>query len=378
MDESKQHLQKCEELNDKKFKIHNAGTKENYNYNALEVLGRGSFGVVYRVECVETKEIFAIKKVLQDRRFKNRELQILKELDHPNVVKYKQSFFTTSETDDLYLNVVMEHVEETLYQVIRKNYKNKSNFPIILLKKYSYQMLKSLNYIHALGVCHRDIKPHNILVDPNSNNLKLCDFGSAKKLIEGDINISYICSRYYRAPELIFGASNYSFSVDTWSVGCVMAELVLLEPLFPGENSTDQIVEIIKILGTPNKEKLKEMNPEYIQYKFPVIKCFTWKQVFNNKNITLDFIDLLSKILVYEPTKRLTPLEAMIHPFFDELREFNENENTDFKKSDEVSIPFEKSLINNYFEFTIEEIDADKNNLIKKLIPHWYKQISSK
>ena len=295
--------------------------KDTYTFNALEVLGSGSFGIVYKAQCLETKEIVAIKKVLQDKRYKNRELQIMKEVDHPNVIKLKQSFYTPAENEDLYLNVVMEYIPDTLSRVIRNYYKNKTNLDILTVKILAYQLLKSINYIHALGICHRDIKPQNVLVNTKTNQLKLCDFGSAKKLVKGDTNVSYICSRYYRAPELIFSAEDYSVTVDTWSVGCVIAELVLLEPIFPGESSTDQLVEIIKIIGTPNRRQILNMNPGYGQFKFPVIKCFTWKEVFKNKKfVDEDFFDLLEKILRYEPEKRISPLEALAHPFFDELR----------------------------------------------------------
>jgi glycogen synthase kinase 3 beta len=94
------------------------------------------------------------------------------------------------------------------------------------------------------------------LCDTNTHVLKLCDFGSAKQLVAGEPNVSYICSRYYRAPELIFGNSNYTTSIDVWSVGCVIAELMLGQPIFPGESGVDQLVEIIKILGTPSKEQI--------------------------------------------------------------------------------------------------------------------------
>lgn len=89
-------------------------------------------------------------------------------------------------------------------------------------------------------------------MDPRTHALKLCDFGSAKKLVKGEANISYICSRYYRAPELMFAATEYTNSIDVWSVGCVIAEMVLGEPVFPGESSVDQLIEIIKVLGTPS------------------------------------------------------------------------------------------------------------------------------
>jgi glycogen synthase kinase 3 beta len=107
------------------------------------------------------------------------------------------------------------------------------------------------------------------LVDPSSHVLKLCDFGSAKRIVKGESNVSYICSRYYRAPELIFGATDYTAAIDVWSTGCVIAELLLGQPLFPGESGVDQLVEIIKVLGTPTREQIHSMNPNYSEFKFP-------------------------------------------------------------------------------------------------------------
>lgn len=361
---------------------HSISQKESYTYNALEVLGSGSFGVVYKAECTETREIVAIKKVLQDKRYKNRELQLMKELDHPNVIKLKQSFYTPAENEDLYLNVVMEYIPETLSKMIRHFHKSKLNFDMLTIKLYAFQLLKSINYIHALGICHRDIKPQNILIDPRNNVVKLCDFGSAKKLIKGDANVAYICSRYYRAPELIFSAEDYTPAVDTWSVGCVIAELVLLEPVFPGESSTDQIVEIIKILGTPNRQEIRNMNPSYLQYKFPVIKCFTWKEVFKNKKfVTDEFFDFLTLIFQYDPAKRPSPLEALTHPFFDELkmerklhRKNSSMDKTPIEQGSPQSKISNKIVIfpESLFEFSNEEYEQDKNDLIKKIIPKWY------
>lgn len=115
----------------------------------------------------------------------------------------------------------------------------KLNQPVhpILQKLYSYQLLRGLAYIHNEGVMHRDIKPQNLLVDPTCHILKICDFGSAKKYKEEDASIAYITSRYYRAPELIFGNTKYDTKIDIWSAGCVIAEVVLGEPLFRGENA---------------------------------------------------------------------------------------------------------------------------------------------
>ncbi len=111
-------------------------------------------------------------------------------------------------------------------------------------------------------------------------------------LIKGEPNISYICSRYYRAPELIFGATDYTSAIDVWSVGCVVAELLLGQPLFPGESGVDQLVEIIKVLGTPSREEIHAMNPNYTEFKFPQIKAHPWTKVFS-KRMPPDAVDLV-------------------------------------------------------------------------------------
>jgi glycogen synthase kinase 3 beta len=300
------------------------GIEQAYNYTANQVIGSGSFGVVYKATIAETGEYVAIKKVFQDKRYKNRELQILKELDHPNVVKLRHYFYSSGDKqDEVYLNVVMDFVTDSLSKVIRSYYKSKTIMPVLLVKAYSYQMLKSLEYIHSLGICHRDIKPQNILVDANTYSLKMCDFGSAKKLVKGEPNVSYICSRYYRAPELMFGATEYKTAIDVWSTGCVIAELVLGQPLFPGDSAIDQIVEIIKVLGTPNKSQILGMNPEYTESKFPIIKPLAWNKVFKGKNMPEEFYDLVGKLLTYDPQIRIKPTEALKHPFFDELKDKN-------------------------------------------------------
>lgn len=149
--------------------------------------------------------------------------------------------------DEVYLHLVLEYIPQTVYKVSRHHCKSKQAIPTIFIKVrisggsgcltaaafffvfflyeifsfffqvYMYQLFRSLAYIHSLGICHRDIKPQNLLVDPESGVLKLCDFGSAKHLVEGEPNVSYICSRYYRAPELIFGAIDYTTKIGEYT-----------------------------------------------------------------------------------------------------------------------------------------------------------------
>ncbi len=348
--------EEVKELNKKE----NMDTKS-FTYNATEIIGSGSFGVVYKAIVAETKEVVAIKKVFQDRRYKNRELPIIKELKHPNTIKLRQAFYTPGEKpDEIYLNLVMDYIPETLSKVIRGYAKNNKNVPLILVKLYSYQMLRALAYIHYLGICHRDIKPQNILVDQEKHLLQFCDFGSAKKLVKGEPNVSYICSRYYRAPELIWGCCDYTPAIDVWSTACVIAEIVLGQPIFPGDSAVDQIVEIIKILGTPNKNQILAMNPEYTEHRFPVIKPVSWSKVFMNKEVDNNFIDFIDKLLVYDPNLRPKPLKILLHPFFDELRDPNS------KLPDGQNIPTE------LFMFSKEEIKSDRET-VNKLVPNWVK-----
>ena len=317
------------------------------------VLGMGAFGKVRLAIVKGTGEKVAIKKVFQDRRYKNRELPIMQELHHPNIVELKSYYCTKAENcsdDEFYLNCIMEYVPQTLSDLISQNRKNHTKFDSMTLKIFSYQMLKCIGYLHSLGICHRDIKPQNILIDPADNTLKLCDFGCAKHLVQTESNIAYICSRFYRPPELVVGATIYTTQVDVWSMGCVIAELVLNKPIFAGKSATDQFLEIMKILGTPSYEQIKCMNDKFKGIsKLPRIEPKPWKEVFKNKTNDELFIDLVSKLLVYEPSKRLSPYQALLHPYFDDL------------KNKDAKIP------NHLFVFKQCEIDFDKENITKLL-----------
>ncbi|KAL5727633.1 [tau protein] kinase [Ranunculus cassubicifolius] len=334
----------------------NGEPKQKISYMAERVVGTGSFGVVFQAKCLETGEAVAIKKVLQDKRYKNRELQIMRLLEHPNVVKLKHFFFSTTDKDEVFLNLVLEFVSETVYRV-EKHYSRMNQYmPVLYVQLYTYQICRALAYIHrVIGVCHRDIKPQNLLVNPHSHQLKICDFGSAKMLVPGEPNISYICSRYYRAPELIFGATEYTTAIDMWSVGCVLAELLLGQPLFPGESGVDQLVEVIKVLGTPTREEIKCMNPNYTEYKFPQIKAHPWHKVFH-KRMPPEAVDLVSRLLQYSPNMRSSALEACAHPFFDDLRDPN------------LQLPNGRPLPP-LFNFTPQELSDAGPDLLKRLVP---------
>ena len=294
--------------------------RQTISYSADRLIGNGSFGVVFQAKVVETGETVAIKKVIQDKRYKNRELQIMRMLTHPNIVELKHCFYSSGEkSGEICLNLVLEFIPETVYRVSRHYSKLKQPMPMLYIRLYMYQLLRSLAYLSDLNIAHRDVKPQNLLVEPRTQVLKLCDFGSAKVLVPGEPSLSYIVSRFYRAVELIFGSTNYSPAIDLWSAGCVMAELLLGRPLFCGDSGVDQLVEIIKVLGTPEKEEIEAMNSNYTDFRFPHIRPMPWSRVFKART-DADAVDLVSRLLVYNPQRRIPPMEALAHAFFDPLR----------------------------------------------------------
>ena len=240
---------------------------------------------------------------------------------HPYIVHLKHHFISKGSKDgDVYLNLVLDYIPETIHSIVKHHTRMHEQVPIMSVRMYMYQLARALAHIHGLGICHRDIKPQNLLVNPARQTLKLCDFGSAKCLVKGEPNVAYICSRYYRAPELIFGAVDYTVAIDVWSYGCVLAELLLGTPIFPGPTAVDQLIEIVKIIGTPTKDEVMNMNPNYQEYKnFPVMRPPSWPSIFK-PNTNAEAIDLVSKLLVYYPTKRLKAIEAAGHTFYDDLR----------------------------------------------------------
>ncbi|KEG15076.1 putative glycogen synthase kinase-3 alpha [Trypanosoma grayi] len=338
--------------------------KEMEKYSVERVAGQGTFGTVQLAREKDRGTKVAIKKVIQDPRFKNRELQIMQDLArirHPNIVMLRGYFYTLGgehRQSDVYLNVVMEFVPDTLHRACKNYCRRLSQTPMILVKVFMYQLLRSIACLHlpVVNVCHRDIKPHNVLVDESTGDLKLCDFGSAKKLSPTEPNVAYICSRYYRAPELIFGNQHYTTAVDTWSVGCIFAEMLLGEPIFCGESTAGQLREIVKVLGRPSREEMQKLNTSLTEFNLPNPKPMPWEDVFK-RPLPTEVYDLCGKIFKYLPEQRIAPLEALCHPLFDELHD------------PETRLPNGNVLPSHLFCFLPEELNAMTDSQRSRLLP---------
>mmetsp|Transcript_21786 Transcript_21786/g.72167 ORF Transcript_21786/g.72167 Transcript_21786/m.72167 type:complete len:354 (+) Transcript_21786:83-1144(+) len=329
-------------------------------YRMEKVVGNGAFGIVWRAKDLESGMQVAIKKVILDRRYHNRELEMMRQLDHDCVIKLLNHFEKTGrKPDETCLHLVMDYMPDTIRSVAMSFQKQRVHFPADDVSVYLYQALRALEYVHGLRICHRDLKPDNFLVDPARRRLKLIDFGCAKMLVRGQPNVSYICSRYYRAPELIFGATDYSCCIDVWSAGCVLAELLLGVPLFPGESGVDQLVEIIKVLGTPTLDEIQSMNQNYTEYKFPQVKPHPWAKVFRPRTPP-DAIELVSSFLRYAPDTRAKPLDGCAMPFFDELR------------APDLCIPPSNRPPPPLFDFKPQELFEHAPGIKHRLVPEWY------
>lgn len=338
-------------------------TSKTFTYSAKAVVSRSSFGTVYKAVIQETNQLVGIKKIFEDPDYKTRELEILKRIKHPNIVKIRHAFYTRDPAaDKLYLNLVMDYIPDTLNKIIKLYKDMRQTIPIVYVKLYTYQLIRALGYLHAMNICHRDVKPQNLLVDLRSHTAKLCDFGSAKRLERNETSISYIVSRCYRAPELIFGSTRYGCEVDMWSVGCVLAEIFLGTPIFNSHVSKDHIKYIIRHIGTPSRSDIEAMNSYNESYSFPYVKMFPLPKLLHNK-ASPEAIDLISKLLVYSPSKRLTAHQAMMHPFFDALR------------VQVVRMPRVESLPE-LFNFNPIEMSSMSPETLDRLKPDWYENLT--
>ncbi|CAF0727456.1 unnamed protein product [Didymodactylos carnosus] len=298
------------------------GQRQELTFINREKIGQGTFGRVYRARIQQTNEICAIKEVEMEGHFKNRELEILRQVSHTNIINLK-SYFNRADNGHDVLCLVLEFLPMSAYMLIRNYRKQNRRAPLLYTKIFCYQMLRALGYLHSLGIAHRDVKPSNMVLDYDAGVLKLCDLGSAKRLVKGERSVAYICSRYYRAPELLLGCIDYSVAIDAWSAGTVIAEFLNGYPIFRGDDSSDQMYKIIRIMGIPTRDDIVEMNPQYrgdVDLTGVRLQPRTLQGYLPTRTPIIA-IDLCAQLLQYRPSSRITCMNALATSFFDELRE---------------------------------------------------------
>jgi len=334
-----------------------ADSKSNL-YKVMSLIGVGAFGRVYEINMDNSPDKFAMKRVLQDAKYQNRELSMMKILKHNNIINLIY-FFYDMHLDNNFLNLVMPMLSTDLSKIISELTSKLRLLPLISVKLFTFQIAKALNYMHVLKICHRDIKPSNILIHTDTGVLKIGDLGSAKKLKDNESNVSYICSRSYRAPELLFGSKLYSTSIDLWSFGCVFAEMLLGKTIFSGANQIGQIKEIFKVLGTPSTEDLTAMNENFKYTKYPQFDKIGWSKIFGSF-CPNDAFSITESLLAYNPKSRIKSINILSFKFFDEL--FIE----DKRMVNKAPLPpelfqFNESELSAATEFTLEKLKSHSN-----------------
>jgi protein kinase len=284
-------------------------------YRCIEAIGDGTYGSVLKAVNKKSSKMVAIKKMKKkfyswDECVKLREVQSLKKLNHPNIVKLKE---VIRENDELFF--VFEFVTQNVYELT----KNKKKFiDEGAIKKYVFQILNGLAYMHKHGFFHRDMKPENLLIG-SDDIVKIADFGLAREIRSRPPFTDYVSTRWYRAPEVLLRSVKYNSPIDLWAVGVIMAELYMLRPLFPGSSEPDQLHKICSVLGTPTEKTWPDgmKLASAMNFTFPRYTKTPLRQLISHASD--DAIDLMNGLLAYDPSKRLTAAQAIKHRFFQGL-----------------------------------------------------------
>ena len=293
---------------------------EQDDYEVVRKLGRGKYSEVFEGRHVNGgKCVIKILKPVKTKKIK-REIKILQNLTGGvNVIKLLDVVREpTTKTPSL----IFEHVNNTDFKVL---YPTLTDYDI---RYYINELLKALDFCHSQGVMHRDVKPHNVMIDHSKRELRLIDWGLAEFYHPGKEYNVRVASRYFKGPELLVDLQDYDYSLDMWSLGCMFAGMVFRkEPFFAGHDNYDQLVRIAKVLGTDelyaylNKYRI-ELDPNFENLigrhsRKPWNKYVTAE---NQHMVSTEAIDFLDKLLRYDHQERITAKEAQSHPFFAVLK----------------------------------------------------------
>ncbi|KAL0221241.1 hypothetical protein RCL1_001095 [Eukaryota sp. TZLM3-RCL] len=288
-------------------------------YRLIAVIGEGSFGVVYQGYDYRNR-LVAIKRTPKLGTAISREVSVLRSLRHPNIIHIRDLFYSFTESNEedadndtkrkVFQNIVMDYIPSNIYSIITSD-QFLSNDWIMTI---SFQLLLALSHMYLNNVVHRDLTPKNVLYNPQTKEIKVCDFGSAKVIVNSSKESStcYICTRHYRAPELLLGSTTYNTAVDTYAAGLLIAECFLRKPVFPGNSTVEQLKLILSALR-PTKNDMIKLCPELKKVNI----SFEGNCIDNLLNsIPETPRNLILKMISFSPEKRPTPFDCLKHPWF--------------------------------------------------------------
>ncbi|CEG38095.1 cmgc rck mak protein kinase [Plasmopara halstedii] len=280
-------------------------------YKVTKQLGDGTYGSVLKAVHRQSGEVVAIKRMKKkfyswEECMQLREVNSLKKLNHPNIVKLKE---VVRENDELFF--IFEYMECNLYDIMKKRDRL---FPESKIRNFMYQMMQGLAFMHKHSFFHRDIKPENMLV--KGDTVKVADFGLAREIRSRPPFTDYVSTRWYRAPEVLLRSTTYNSPIDAWAMGCIMAEMFTLRPLFPGSSEGDQLYKICSVLGNPTHSTWPEgmKLAAQINYRFPQFIPTSLAQLV--PNASPEALQLMTDLLKYDPNQRPTSSQALQYPFF--------------------------------------------------------------
>ncbi|KAJ7140234.1 kinase-like domain-containing protein [Mycena crocata] len=286
------------------------------NYIQLEKLGEGTYATVFKGRSKTTNEIVALKEIHLDAEEGTpstaiREISLLKELKHVNILRLHDVIHTETK-----LILVSEFCEQDLKRYMDQH-GDRGALDSGTVRSFMFQLLKGTNFCHENQVLHRDLKPQNLLIN-RKMELKLGDFGLARAFgVPVNTFSNEVVTLWYRAPDVLLGSRTYSTSIDLWSCGCILAEMISGMPLFRGKDNNDQLLHIMKILGTPSHQQFAKMlkdSPEIVLKDFPPLPKMNLTQVLPKASPAA--LDLLERLLKFDPSERISAADALSHPYF--------------------------------------------------------------
>uniref|UniRef100_A0A915LTJ6 Mitogen-activated protein kinase n=2 Tax=Meloidogyne incognita group TaxID=654580 RepID=A0A915LTJ6_MELJA len=341
------------------------------NYDIQKRLGKGAYGIVWKAVDRRTNEAIALKKIFDA--FRNatdaqrtfREIMFLQEFGrHPNVIKL-YNILKADNDKDIYL--VFEYMEADLHNVIKKMTILKD-----IHKQYIMcQLFRAIKFLHSGNVLHRDLKPSNVLLDAECR-VKLADFGLARSFSQMDDSLDgsnvpelteYVATRWYRSPEILLAAKHYTKGVDMWSLGCILAEMLLGKALFPGSSTINQIERIMNTIQRPSKNDIESIGSAYASSVLEKMPQWPKKPLdIVLSQTTPEALDLVSRLLIFAPHKRLNVEQCLEHPYVSQFHNKAEEPSLDY----EVRLPLPDHIqlsVHEYRDKLYEIISTKKVNI---------------